>query len=61
MYINDTGRWTEVITNALFIKYPNLFNISYHLIFPSLLVKVGVSTKHILQFQNIFNVISCYF
>ena len=30
MYINDTGRWTEVITNALFIKYPNLFYISYH-------------------------------
>ena len=42
MDINDTGRWTEVITNALFIKYPNLFHISYHLMFPNLLVKVGV-------------------
>ena len=42
MYINETGRWTEVITNALFIKYPNLFHISYDLMFPNLLVKVGV-------------------
>ena len=58
MYINETGRWTEVITDALFIKYPNLFYISYHLIFPSLLVKLDVSTKSILQFQNICNAIS---
>ena len=35
----------KLLPNALFIKYPNLFYISYHLIFPSLLVKVGVSTK----------------
>ena len=52
----------KLLPNALFIKYPNLFYISYHLIFPSLLVKVRVcqqkvssnSKIYVMLFRDIF-------